>query len=292
MSHTSYEIKPLLQSMLEEKGTRVTMKIVKQYLKDRNVEIPEKLILKGLVQDALENFDGSSSGSESQRTIKRSSSDPEPVSLQEINAGQTATGATSKARAGQQLVKKGVTASVKNNTGTSAVESKRVEKIKNLPKSVKAPSTLYRYFKAATITIPYKGLKSMSLKEQYCHLVDLLTNNFIRCKIELPIENKTTSKYYKCSDRKWTIDLCKQVAEELELKREMEELRIDGRGFSGEPIFGGRASNGSKIKDEDVFSQESEFSSLESDKINTVNKRSISSSDSDKSSRVKKTKME
>ena len=228
-------IPTLLLQLIEEKGTELTMKEVKRYLTDRNTILPEKSALKTMVQDALEKFDNSALSQEKPIAVQSSNivvnKVKSEVVVQEIKDKVKSSETKPKVEAilekyaNENLLKESQD-SIKTKNVKPVKEKKK--EVTSIPKNMKPASSLYPYLKAATISIPYKKLKGMSAKDQYVHLVELLTDGFEKCNIELPLENKTTSKFYGISDRKWTIDSCKEVRDELELKREVEGLEIEG----------------------------------------------------------------
>eukprot|EP00834_Sanchytrium_tribonematis_P000193 NODE_4_length_77007_cov_1.156642.p33 type:complete len:302 gc:universal NODE_4_length_77007_cov_1.156642:16210-15305(-) len=191
-----------LQQLFKKEGTALSLKQVKSYLTERGVEIPPKEKLVESIQIALENFE------------KQSASDIEndPSISSEIKVRSSG----SKSDTGSKSSK---------TKATSQNPRKKSLKNTRTPKNAKSPASLYPYLKAAKIPIPYKKLKAMSDKDQYRLLVGNLLEGFKKCGFELPTENKTSSKAYDCDDRKWTLDICKEVGEEMELRNEVEELQ-------------------------------------------------------------------
>ena len=311
----SVGIHALLITLFEKRGTELTMKEVKMFLRENDVELPEKSELKKLIQNALDKFDSvnsetSSKFSETPKDDKDGKSYIiDHVVMEEPTEDKPKTERIVVNESNSESIDNEVETLNKNIKNGTEIDKqlkidKKPKKTKkasvrgdNLPKNMKGPSSLYPYLKAATISIPYKKLKSMNIKEQYLYLVDRLTENFIVCNIALPSENKTTSKYYGCVDRKWTIDACKEVAEELELKREMQGLEIEGEVITS----GSRRSrtsskskpppsskSGSEHGVEDDISSKTSVS----EHSRSPNKRTISSSDEDEQEpALKKIKM-
>ena len=252
-------VKLLLAKLFKEKGTALTKGQVKEYLHQNNADIPEKGQLKALIQESINSLTSSETSDVEE---SHSETDNIVVDIKEMTALKA-----------KEIAKK---------AALQPIKSKSVAK----PKNLKDVVSLYPYLKAATISIPYAKLKSMDDKCKYQHVVELLINGFTKAKIELPLENKTTSRYYQCDDRKWTMELCKEVASELELKRELEGILEQGHAIE---VPKKRLSRSASISIEQLESIDSRVDSSADSEPTEQPSESEPSSESDlESSRVKK----